>query len=293
MAKKYNLNYPNSTPKPLFDPFNWIYNKVIGTANYISSDSKNPIYIDLKDKNIKNLNDTDKAEAVLANDFVERKNNTIRKAKDFINTTDTLLGDRKINLKNISQFYGIENGKLKVGDINMFDENTEVIPVRNKNIGKIKKILLEERKIPNYTKEVNDKYPTPNFFQRLFTSRDKLKKLKNDKIKYYNSLINNKVTPSSYFTKNIIKGINSNNDTIELKNSNNKLIFSDENGNAIFVNKLKDKEVRDKVNKSLELINRYPILVDNGRYSHYDLTGNVEGYVNPLDNKKNMFILGY
>lgn len=76
----------------------------------------------------------DGLKAILSNEFVERNNNTVRPARDFINTTDTLLGDGKIPLSRISRFYGSEDGKFKVGAPEDFDPETVIIPIRNRDI---------------------------------------------------------------------------------------------------------------------------------------------------------------
>lgn len=207
--------------------------------NFIKYDK--PIYLDLSDKYLRNVNKESKVNAVLANDFVETKyKNNIRKAKDFKHTTDTLIGDKRIKLSNISKFYGIENGKLKINTLDKFDDETVIMPVRNPTRNKIKKVIIRDFH-PQY--------------------------------------------------------IDTNNDTISVYDlrlpDEDKIIFSDENGNAIFVNDLRKKHVMDKLNKSLETINRYPILLDNGRYEHYDLEGDVDSYVMPFSDKNDMFIIGY
>ncbi len=264
---------------------NYIYHKGKGIINYLSSDSKKPIIINLKNKNIRNVSKEKNVNAVLGNEFIERKHNTVRKAKDFKNTTDTLLGDKGIRLRNISQFYGVENNKLKVGSINQFNENTEVIPVRNKNQGKLKKIINDTDTIPDYTQMVENKYPALGLFKGMFMSGQKVKDYNLKRINYRNNLIKNHVPTNNYIIRRSLKGITESGDTVPLhKNLTNKVLF---------VNKLTDDNIRKKVNKILNATPLYPVMLDNGRYSHYDLDSDVEGYVNPLDNKNKMYILGY
>lgn len=273
---------------------NYIYHKGKGIINYLSSDSKKPVIINLKNKNIRNVSKEKNVNAVLGNEFIERKHNTVRKAKDFKNTTDTLLGDKGIRLRNISQFYGVENNKLKVGSINQFNENTEVVPVRNKNQGKLKKIINDTDTIPDYTQMVESKYPALGLFKGMFMSGQKVKDYNLKRINYRNNLVKNHVPTNNYTIRRSLKGITESGDTVTLHNNlTNKVIFTDENGNAIFVNKLTDDNIRKKVNKILNATPLYPVMLDNGRYSHYSLDGDVEGYVNPLDNKNKMYILGY
>lgn len=288
---------------PVIKLANKVVNSVIGTYNYLSPDSKKPAFIDLSDKELKELSREDRANAVLTNEFVEHKANNVRKAKDYKNTTDTLIGDRGIKLSNISQFYGIEEGKLKVGNLDTFNDETTVIPVRNRNVGKIKEVLSLQDSVPNYMEMAREKYPNPNIITSLLASfgnrdsREEINKTFKNRGQYIKYLRDNNIPATSYNIKDRLKGVTENNDTIDLqsniKYNNGKILFSDEEGNSIFVNSLADKDVRDKLNERLETQALYPILVDNGRYRHYDLNGNIEGYVNPLDNKEDMYILGY
>lgn len=223
-------------------PTNFINNITrFGKQTYNIVKDNDPIYIDLTNKHLSNVNTKSKVNMVLANEFVETKyKNNIRKAKNFKHTTDTLIGDRRIKLSNINKFYGIENGKLKIDNIDNFSDETTVIPVRNPNRSKIKKVIQKDNKL-HLIDAKNDTTPINSF--RL-PEKD-------------------------------------------------KIIFSDENGNAIFVNDLRNENVRNKLNKSLETINRYPILIDNGRYDHYSPDGDVDAYVNPFTNKNDMYIIGY
>lgn len=97
----------------------------------------NPEIIDLNDNVTRVTPDTNDLSSILTNDFVEDNPNNIRYARDFINTTDTLIGDRKIPLSRISQYYGVEDGKLKIGSPGDFNPLTTIVPVRNKNVGRI------------------------------------------------------------------------------------------------------------------------------------------------------------
>ena len=108
--------------------------------------------IDLTDSNVSRIDkNTKNVNSILFNDFVEDNTRSFRKAKDFVNTKDTLLDDNgRVNIKNISTFYGVEGGKLKAGPLDIFDPNTIVVPNRAKNVGKIKHISLGKP----YTKEI-------------------------------------------------------------------------------------------------------------------------------------------
>lgn len=87
--------------------------------------------------------DTKDVKGVYFSDFVEHYNpNQIRPAREFRKTVDTLVTDRKIPLSRISRFYGVEDGKVKVGGIGNFRDSTVVVPVRNKNYGKVSGIAI-------------------------------------------------------------------------------------------------------------------------------------------------------
>lgn len=263
----------------------------------VNPENKMPIYQDLKGKEMKDVSKTNKANFVIGNEFSEKNRNTVRKAKNFKHTTDTLLGDRKIPLSKISQFYGMENGKLKVGDLDTFDDNTEVVPVRNKNVGKIKEVGIKKTMIPDYSDLVNKKYPVPSFWRSL-THPDEAHQNRINRINYSNELARKKaktnkyikVPPRTYF-------INENNDTIYPSGQfgiHDKMLFSDEEGNAIFLKDIEDEKVFNQLNKALKEKSRYPILIDNGRYSHYEPTGDVNSYpIQGFDTKKDMYLIGY
>ena len=276
-----------------------IYNTIKSVSNYLTENNTKPIVIDLSDKKLVNAS-KNKANNILSNEFIEYNNNTIRKAKDFKHTTDTLLGDRKIPMSKISQFYGIENGKLKVDSLQNFNDTTTIIPVRNKNVGKIKKVINHGYQAPDYSKLAYKKYPEISFLQGLgymFTLRsNELIKRATDRRNYYNQLIDDNYPTTDSIDIRKLKGITENNDTIELPYGFlNKGMFSDEKGNAIFTNNLKNDSILNKVNTLLHKTPRYPILLDNGRYRHYILNNNNarNEYPNPLNNINNMYTIGY
>lgn len=78
--------------------------------------------------------ETKNVKSILGNQFVEEENhNTVRPAKYFRDSPpDTLLGDRKVPLSRIRYFMGLRDGKLRIGKIDDFDDDDEVVPVWNK-----------------------------------------------------------------------------------------------------------------------------------------------------------------
>ena len=103
-AKK-GLQAPPAISK-LKQAVNAVYNKVT------RPDVLSAAIIDLSNSTLGRIDDNHPGASILANEFVEDVPNNIRLARDFISTTDTLIGDRQIPLSKFSQFYGIENGKL-------------------------------------------------------------------------------------------------------------------------------------------------------------------------------------
>lgn len=158
--------------------------KIANIWNYITTYVKNKIngdgggeVIDLSNKNVARIkSNTKNVNSILTNEFVEHNDNTVRLKKDFVDTKDTLLGDRKIPLSKISTFYGIEDGKLKAGPLEIFDDSTTVVPNRAKYVGKVREYhpaepTTKEYKdaLDNAMKEYNSKHGyKPSFLQRIF-----------------------------------------------------------------------------------------------------------------------------
>ena len=102
-------------------------------------DNVQAVMVDLSKEEMARIGpDTKDVKGVYFSDFVEGDNpNQIRPAREFRKTADTLVTDKHIPLSRISRFYGIEDGKIKVGGIGNFNDSTVVVPVRNKNYGSI------------------------------------------------------------------------------------------------------------------------------------------------------------
>lgn len=277
--------------------------------------------IDLSDKKVARIkSNTPNVTSILTNDFIESNNNTIRRKKDFVNTTDTLLGDKKIPLSKIATFYGVEDGKLKAGPLNVFGDETTVVPNRAKYVGKIKEYFpgnpwSEEYKnivakaIELYNKEHGYK-PTglARMLPFLYEPIDILTtNLLNEEGRDYKGI------KRAYQRRHeIIKDIynkhsdlgagflpylvTENNDTIRdvylntTLNATPKVLFADENGNAMFV--ANPKAHAKEMNTILQKTPMYPIMVDNGRYATYQTTfPNAEIY-GGFNRPDNMFLIG-
>ena len=278
-----------------------VANKLYNLFNYSTSYLRQKLFgtgegtfIDLSNKNVSRINkDTKNVESILTNDFLEKRSNTVRKKKDFVNTRDTLLGDKNIPLRDISTFYGIENGKLKAGDLSIFNDTTTVAPNRAKNIGKLKQVLVHQREGDKwYIKYLTDK------------DEDVIDKYNKSKGYFMKGWIKNKPSTVLKYREgsNAIdrvlghykRGITEQGDTVMLPeiNASPKILFANEQGDASFVSNLNNPKNVEQLNAFLSKHPSYPIMVDNGRYSSYiDKNPNVEEY-SGLANPNDMFIIG-
>lgn len=282
---------------------NWISKRTIKenpllqySTNYFKNKTGQytPFYIDLSDKKVQYIDkNTNNVESILGNEFYELRNpNTVRYKKDFINTQDTLLGDRNIPLSKINTFYGIEDGKLKVGDIDVFKDNTIIIPNRSKNYGKLSKIIVKEPyKIPKLTHKERKKameksrryveFVKNNIQQKYgieLSTRDIKDPLSIKDKEIQQHVINIRNDFYTGYTENprdrysSLYGVTVNNDTIPIKiNATPKVFFGNEQGNSIFVSNLVDQDILYKVNEFLKHNPSIPIMIDNGRFSHFTL----------------------
>ena len=271
--------------------------------------------IDLSNQNVSRINsNTRDVTSILTNDFVEHNNNAIRKKKDFVNTTDTLLGDKKIPLSKISTFYGIEDGKLKVGPLEIFDDETVVVPNRAKYVGKVKEYYPGKPASKEYREAIekgiieynNSKGYEPSWQGKIFgenpratllhnlvkeedNTREGRKKARDRRTDIINSIrdkysdLDDSVLPYV---------VTEDNDTIKgyKLNASPKTLFADENGNAIFV--ANPRQHAEEINSYLQNTPMYPVMVDNGRYAAYQTSfPNAEVY-GGLNRPDDMFILG-
>ena len=271
-------------------------------VNYIKSKffPGDGTFIDLSNKNVSRINSNTKGvKTILTNEFVEGDNrNTIRKKRDYVNTQDTLLGDRNIPLSKISTFYGVEDGKLKAGPISQFKDETVIVPNRAKNIGKIKKIIFNEDKykerleeLLNYTNK-NFGYK-PGLIQKLIPPLNdpRITLIANRGLRGYKILKEAERDVASWVPP---QAITEKGDTINLPNLNAtpKILFANEQGNAAFVANLSNQENLKKLNDFLSRNPAYPVMVDNGRYSVYmDMAPNAQIY-SGLNSPDDMYIVG-
>lgn len=244
-----------------------------------------------------------KAEATLFNEFIENNPNTVRKKKDFVNTSDRYLGDKKIRLDRIRKFYGVENNQFKVGDLKDFSDETSIVPVRNR-FGLVDSVAYNK---PNpdsqrIIKEFNDSkdshdqeiLATLRKHQKLINSNDA-----NNSVFDYKNFVKYRYNTENLYKKNPnikigdtqlaqqakrvselqnTEGVTyySNKRAIPkqfIERSTPKMIYTAPNtGKSFFVSQ-KGTPDEKYANKLMEIIRQNgpiaPILLDNGRYSKW------------------------
>ena len=293
-----------------------VINKISNLWNYSKAYLKNKFsgtgdgtFIDLSDKNVSRIKrDTKGVKTILTNEFVEKNKNTVRKKKDFVNTTDTLLGDKKIPLSKISTFYGVEDGKLKAGPLSSFRDETTVVPNRGKNVGRIRKLLIANGGANNRAREIGDSIinaynKAHGYTQGAFSDAinfifpwTKPEPPRRVLVRHEGRGAAARVINESGvdFRDVLNKAITEQGDTIPLPNLNAtpKAMFANEQGAAAFISNIRNPENVRQLNNFLAVNPSYPVMVDNGRYSSYmDNLPNAEIY-GGLNSPDNMFIIG-
>jgi hypothetical protein len=143
-----------------------VKNKVLNSAGITSTPgslSSRDTTIDLTNRNMDfaKVNQTADGQMILGGEFIENTNNTVRKAKDWLSATDTY-SDKEYPSKTIQSFYGIEDGKFKVGKASDFNSNTEIVP-RRFGATNINKAVLNEGAMRLLDNQGNPIYQnTPN-----------------------------------------------------------------------------------------------------------------------------------
>ncbi len=210
--------------------------------------------VDLSEYEIARIGpETGGVRGIYFSDFVEKENsNHIRPAARFRHSSDTLIGDKMMPLSHFSRFYGIEAGKAKAGRLDQFADGTVVLPVRNKDYGYISKINLRRdigRRGWLYVR---------NPFQAL---------------KYGLPLV-------SYYPPDTgIEVYGTDGGLIDEPTVHNarggKLFLADSLGHAVFINNLPgfDNALLEQLNELLAAHPMGPVIIDNGRYFQFSLSG--------------------
>lgn len=195
--------------------------------------------------------------SILGNQFVEEENrNTIRPAKYFRDSPpDTLLGDRKVPLSRIRYFMGVRDGRLRVGRIDEFSDDDEVVPVWNKTA------LVRRMESRAPYEQRDSAFAASSRYDDLYdaTSNPAYK----DSSAHYYDVYNR---PNIYKTDR--------DSTVHLPPYGDefKSLLVSPGGNAMFLNNAADftGAQRDMVNGFLEREGgAYPVMLDNGRYAYF------------------------
>ena len=212
---------------------------------------------DLSDSRLARITpDTKNVKSILGNSFIEQDNaNTIRTAGAFKHSGgDTLLGDRRVPLRNFKMFMGVVDGKLRVLPIDHFDDSDVVVPVYNKT--DLTYSLKRQSAADMVRAAQKAKYwrDTPPVGVSDEAAADSARR--------YDNL-------SSYpagFTR--IDGT-----FVPMTNMRReKSLLVSPNGNSMFLNNI-DKFTPQQDSLVNAFLRRnggaYPVQIDNGRYSHY------------------------
>ncbi len=200
--------------------------------------------------------DTKNIKSILGNSFIEQTNtNNIRQARQFKEAgSDTLVGDRYIPLSNYNLFMGIVDGKIKVAPIGDFNDEDVVVPVPNRTD---LALTLNRQSTADQLSAMNQErlwreYKGQNLSRNAIA--DSVKKYENlgrYSLGYQNQ--KGMFIPMQGLTKD-------------------KSLLVAPNGNSLFLNNLsKFSPQQDSLVNDFLMRNNgaYPILLDNGRYSHF------------------------
>lgn len=280
-------------------------------------DDKEPEIINLSDQNVERISPTTKNVAsILGNDFVEWGNKTpsFREASFFKKNQNKVIPGTRIPINNITTYYGVEDNRLKAGSLNKFQENTIVVPNRSKYIGKVIKVIPPQKyEDPNYNareqafEQYNQEHGLNESkfkefikYGRAFKGapswKTQLRLPYDEFVKVRDSIEMIYPYPELLSTHDPLY-ITTQGDTIkesDLGIVGPKYLFADEKGNAVFINKLNENNA-DSLNTILNKTPMYPILIDNGRYQHYN-TKNPSYYLYTINdfyrNPKLMYVFG-
>lgn len=200
--------------------------------------------------------DTKNIKSILGNSFIEQTNtNTIRRARQFKEaSSDTLIGDRYIPLSNYNLFMGIVDGKMKVAPIGDFNDEDVVVPVPNRTD---LALSLKRQSTADQLSAMNKER-----FWREYKGQDLPRGAVADSVKKYENL--GRYSLGYQNRKGMflpMQGL-----------TKDKSILVSPNGNSLFLNNIskfspqQDSLVNDFLRNNH---GAYPILLDNGRYSHF------------------------
>lgn len=225
---------------------------------------------------------TEDVDGIYFSDFVEKDNsNHIRRASAFRNSADTLLGDSRMPLSHFSRFYGIERGRIKAGRLDQFDDSTTVLPVRNRDCGYISRFELERD--PQSRGWTYIRNPFTILKERRIMKRELIPLVEQGEAPpecLKASWIRSQLPIVTYYPPaTAVKVFAASGPEIDEPTvrdaENGKIFLADSLGNAVFINNLPafSPDMLEKLNRLLSAHPMGPVLIDNGRYRKFSLSG--------------------
>ena len=249
-----------------------------------------PALVDLSaEKMVRIGPETQRVKGIYFSDFVEVENsNHIRPAAAFRGSTDTILTDQRIPLSTITRFYGVEDGKAKVGRLDQFQDSTVVLPVRNPFCGYVAGVEV--------TQELS-------FWQRIYIRKPwDIWKARRELRRQLQAMEAEGLMPPGSSSRASVRrqlplvsaypggvrvsvigpdGLPFEEPTVQAS-LGGKLFLTDSLGHAIFVNRLDvlGPAELQQLNALLAAHPLCPVIIDNGRYARYALEeGSYRDYV--------------
>ena len=249
-----------------------------------------PAMVDMSAEEIARIGpETQHVKGIYFSDFVEVENsNHIRTAASFRETPDTILTDQRIPLSTVTRFYGVEDGKAKVGRLDQFQDNTVVLPVRNPFFGYVAGIeVIQEL---SFWQRIYFRPPFTVWKERRALRRE-LQQLEakgelppgsSSRASVRRQLPIISAYPGGVRVRVIgTDGLPFEEPTVQAA-MGGKLFLADSLGHAIFVNRvdvLGPAELQ-QLNALLAEHPLCPVIIDNGRYARYALeNGSYQDYV--------------
>ena len=247
-------------------------------------------FVDLSAQKIVRIGpQTQAVKGIYFSDFVEVENsNHIRPAAAFRETSDTILTDQRIPLSAVTRFYGVEDGKVRVGRLDQFRDSTVVLPVRNPFYGYVAGIEVEQEL--GFWQRIYIRQPFRIWKARRELRRE-LQKLEAEGMVSPGSssraVVRRQLPIISAYPGGAqvsvigTDGLPFEEPTVQAA-LGGKLFLADSLGNAIFVNRLNSLGPGElqRLNALLSAHPLCPVIIDNGRYARYALEkGSYRDYV--------------
>lgn len=133
--------------------------------------SKEDLFIDLNDNELTYGQTQDRPEGriLLGGDFVGATENTVRTAEEWLNASDNdTYGDDDFKTKDVVNYYGVEEGKLKVGKASEFKKDTKIVPNRYDKDQTVNRASLKDNKGTYHGLRLFDSKGEPIYHNALY-----------------------------------------------------------------------------------------------------------------------------